>query len=361
MAGIKTKGTIDELFKIAVGKRASDLHLIVGKRPIVRIDGQLQEIENQEPLRPESCQNLIFGILTEEQKNKFLKEKELDLSYEIPDTSRFRVNIHQEKGNLGLVARVVSEQIPSMEDILMPAMAYKLTRLQNGLILVTGPTGCGKSTTLAAMINLIDKERNCHIITLEDPIEFVFNPIKSIIKQRELGRDMLSFASGLKHALRQDPDVLMVGEMRDLETIAATMTLAETGHLVLATLHTINAAQTVDRIIDVFPPYQQGQIRVQLSMSLRGVISQRLLTKKDGGRIAAREIMVNNPAIANLIRENKIAQIKSVIQTSADEGMVTIDQDIKRLYKEDEISQATAIANMLDPRALNGYRRQDEQ
>jgi len=221
------------------------------------------------------------------------------------------------------------------------------------LVLVTGPTGSGKSTTLAAMLNLVNSERNCHIVTLEDPIEFIYSPIKSIIKQRELGSDMLSFAAGLKHTLRQDPNVIMVGEMRDLETIAATMTLAETGHLVLATLHTINAAQTVDRIIDAFPPYQQDQIRVQLSMSLRGIISQRLLVKQGGGRIAAREVLINNPAISNLIRENKIAQIKTVIQTAADVGMNTMDQDLKRLFRQGAISKETAVANMLDPRSLN--------
>jgi len=203
------------------------------------------------------------------------------------------------------------------------------------------------------MLNLVNSERNCHIVTLEDPIEFIYSPIKSIIKQRELGSDMLSFAAGLKHTLRQDPNVIMVGEMRDLETIAATMTLAETGHLVLATLHTINAAQTVDRIIDAFPPYQQDQIRVQLSMSLRGIISQRLLVKQGGGRIAAREVLINNPAISNLIRENKIAQIKTVIQTAADVGMNTMDQDLKRLFRQGAISKETAVANMLDPRSLN--------
>ena len=350
-----TKIKIDELFKIAVESKASDLHLIVGKAPIIRVDGILREIENQEILNKQSCEDIVLSILNEDQKNKFIKEKELDLSYELKDISRFRVNLHQEKGNLGLVARVVSETIPTMEEIMMPEIAYKMARAQDGLILVTGPTGSGKSTTLAAMVDLIDKERNCHIITLEDPIEFIFNPKKSIIKQRELGRDMLTFASGLKHALRQDPDVLMVGEMRDLETIAATMTLAETGHLVLATLHTINAAQTVDRIIDVFPPYQQDQIRVQLSMSLRGVISQRLLQKKDSGRVAAREVMVNNSAVANLIRENKIAQMKSVIQTSAEFGMTTLDQSIKHLFKNGVIEEKTALSNMLDPRELKGF------
>jgi twitching motility protein PilT len=347
-----TSNELGELFKIAVEKKASDLHLVVGQPPIIRIDGRLQIIEKQKPLTNEKVQDLLFSITSETQKDKLNKKRDLDMSYEIPDLARFRINMHHEKGNLGLVARVVTHHIPNMKEIQMPEASYNLARLKDGLILVTGPTGSGKSTTLAAMVNLINTERNIHIVTLEDPIEFIFDPTDSIIKQRELGSDFLDFASGLKHTLRQDPDVIMVGEMRDLETIAATMTLAETGHLVLATLHTINAAQTVDRIIDVFPPYQQDQIRVQLSMSLRGVISQKLLVKDGAGRLASREILINNDAVANLIRENKIAQIKTVIQTSADIGMTTMDQDIKRLFKEGNITQETAVSNMIDPRTL---------
>ena len=347
------QGEMNSLFRIAVESKASDLHLVVGKPPILRIDGNLKEITGHEILTEASAQNFVFSIINEQQKDKFIKERELDLSYEITDYSRFRVNMHWEKGNVGLVARIVASRIPTMEEVLMPQIAYQMARLNDGLILVTGPTGSGKSTTLAAMVNLINTERTCNIVTLEDPIEFIYQPIKSIVKQRELGSDMLTFASGLKHTLRQDPNVIMVGEMRDLETIAATMTLAETGHLVLATLHTINAAQTVDRIIDAFPPYQQDQIRVQLSMSLRGIVSQRLLVKQGGGRIAAREVLINNPAIANLIRENKIAQIKTVIQTAADIGMNTMDQDIKRLFQQNAISKEAAIANMIDPRSLN--------
>ncbi len=344
---------LDELFKIAVDNKASDLHLVVGQAPIIRIDGSLKVVEGREPMTNEAIHDLLFSITSDLQEEKLNKNRDLDMSYEIKDLARFRINMHYEKGNLGLVARVVTHHIPTMDEITMPEAAYNLARLKDGLILVTGPTGSGKSTTLAAMVNLINSERNIHIVTLEDPIEFIFDPSDSIIKQRELGSDVLNFSSGLKHTLRQDPDVIMVGEMRDLETIAATMTLAETGHLVLATLHTINAAQTIDRIIDVFPPYQQDQIRVQLSMSLRGVVSQRLLVKQNGGRVASREIMLNNSAIANLIRENKIAQIKTVIQTSAELGMVTMDQDIKRLYKEGLVSKETATSNMIDPRILN--------
>lgn len=350
---IKNKNQLDKLFKIAVEQKASDLHLIIGKPPIIRIDGELKQITSEPVLTNDNAHALIFGILSPAQQEKFVNERELDMSYEISDFCRFRVNIHWEKGNVGLVARIVASRIPTMEEILMPKIAYQMARAQDGLVLVTGPTGSGKSTTLAAMINLINSERNCHIVTLEDPIEFVYQSVKSIIKQRELGSDIITFASGLKHTLRQDPNVIMVGEMRDLETIAATMTLAETGHLVLATLHTINAAQTVDRIIDAFPPYQQDQIRVQLSMSLHGIISQRLLVKQGGGRIAAREVLVNTPAVSNLIRENKIAQIKTVIQTSADTGMNTMDQDLKRLFQQNAISKEAAVANMIDPRSLN--------
>lgn len=347
-----TSTKLNSLFAIAVEKKASDLHLVAGKPPILRIDGELSPIANQAPLSGEAMRELIFGILSQEQQKKLETERELDLSYEISELSRFRINLHWEKGNLGLVSRIVASDIPTMENIMMPEIAFNLTRLRDGLILVTGPTGCGKSTTLAAMINLVNNERNSHIVTLEDPIEFIYKPIKSIIKQRELGSDMLSFASGLKHALRQDPDVIMVGEMRDLETIATTMTLAETGHLVLATLHTINAAQTVDRIIDAFPPYQQDQVRIQLSLSLRGIVSQRLLPKQGGGRVAMREILINTSAISNLIRENKIAQIRTIIQTSADVGMVSMDQDLKRLLQAKLIDHDTAVANMLDPRSL---------
>ncbi|PIZ81385.1 MAG: type IV pili twitching motility protein PilT, partial [Parcubacteria group bacterium CG_4_10_14_0_2_um_filter_41_6] len=237
---IQDKTKINELFNIAVNNKASDLHLVADQTPILRIDGSLRAIEGQEPLTSENIQQILYPIISEAQKEKLIKERDLDMSYEIEDVARFRINMHWEKGNLGMVARVVTHHIPKMEEIAMPEAAYKLARLKDGLILVTGPTGCGKSTTLAAMINLINSERNCHIVTLEDPIEFIFEPSDSIVKQRELGSDVLSFAAGLKHTLRQDPDVIMVGEMRDLETIAATMTLAETGHLVLATLHTIN-------------------------------------------------------------------------------------------------------------------------
>jgi twitching motility protein PilT len=235
-----------------------------------------------------------------------------------------------------------------MEELNMPDVVYNLTRIPKGLVLLTGPTGCGKSTSLASMVELINNERSAHIITLEDPIEFLFTSKKSIIVQRQLNRDMASFADALKHVVRQDPNVIMVGEMRDLETISTTITLAETGHLVLATLHTYSAAQTIDRIIDVFPPSQQNQVRLQLSISLQGIICQQLLPKIDGGRIAAREILINTPAVSNLIRENKVSQIKTVIQTSADVGMTTMEQSIRQLYKDRLISQEISTQHMLN-------------
>ncbi len=342
-----TNNNIDKIFKIAIEKKSSDVHLIVDKPPILRIDGALQEIESISVIDNKKMEQLILGMLSESQKEKFLKEKELDFSYQIDGEARFRVNAHFEKGNMSLAARIIPSKVPTMADVVMPEIVYELTRLPQGLILVTGPTGCGKSTSLAAMVNLINQERRTNIITLEDPIEYIHDPIKSIIRQRQYGSDFLSFKQALKRILRQDPNVIMVGEMRDLETIAATITVAETGHLVLATLHTLNAAQTVDRIIDIFPPYQQPQVRLQLSMSLRGVISQQLLPGKKGGRVAAREILINTPAVANLIRENKIAQIKTVLQTSADEGMITLDQHLKYLVKQDLVDKEVAAAHMI--------------
>ncbi len=342
---------LESLFTEANRHGASDLHLAVGLPPILRIHGELVPLD-ESPITADRMATLVNGILQPMQQERLERERDLDLSYQIKDGTRFRVNVHFEKEVLGIVARVIPTAIPSLDDLGMPEVIKNLTRLDYGLVLMTGPTGCGKSTTLAAMIRLINEERSVNIITLEDPIEFLFRPVKSIIKQRQLGTDMNSFAEGLKHCLRQDPNVIMVGEMRDLETIATTLTLAETGHLVLATLHTANAAQTIDRIIDVFPPHQQTQVRLQLSFSLRAVISQRLLPRVGGGRLAARELMLNNAAVANQIRENKVAQLKSVIQTSADEGMMTMDQHLKRLLAGGHITQETALAHATSPELL---------
>ncbi len=339
---------INELFKIATEKKASDLHLIVGKPPIIRIDGELKIIPDYPSLKKVEMEQLVFSIITDAQKQKFITEREMDVSYELEGYSRYRINLHFEKDNVGLVARVISNVIPTMEELDLPPIALELISRPQGLILVTGPTGCGKSTTLAAMVQRINDNRFANIITLEDPIEYIYTPNRSIIKQRQLGTDMNSFGNALKHVLRQDPNVIMVGEMRDLETIGATITLAETGHLVLATLHTHNASQTIDRIIDVFPPHQQAQVRLQLSVSLSGIISQKLLPRTGGGRVATREILTNNAAIANLVRENKIPQIKTIIQTSADQGMITMDQHLKLLMEQGLIDEATAMAYSID-------------
>lgn len=349
---VKDTAEIDKYFKEAFYAGASDLHLAAGRPPTLRINGELVELGQFSTLTPQQLEAMVNSILNPPQQELYKKEREMDLSYTIPE-SRFRVNIHWEKGHAGLVARVVSGNIPSMEELGLPPIVHNLIQLRQGLILVTGPTGCGKSTSLAAMIETINNERAEHIVTLEDPIEFIFESKRALIRQRQLYTDFLSFPDALKHVVRQDPNVIMVGEMRDLETVAAALTVAETGHLVFATLHTLNAAQTVDRIVDIFPPYQQDQIRMQLSMVLRGVISQQLLPNKTSGRVAAREIMINVPAVANLIRENKISQLKTVIQTSADIGMRTMDQDIRILYERGAVDLEVARSYMLNPESLD--------
>lgn len=343
------------MFKLAAQKGASDLHMVVGLPPLLRIDGDLNYIEGEKEATEKDMEEIVDELADEEEKKRFFTTKELDLGAEIGNF-RYRINLHFEKNNIGIVARVIPDKMPSLDEIGIPKIIYNLLDLKQGLILLTGPTGCGKSTTLAAMIDYINSTRLCNIITFEDPIEFLFKPKKSVIIQRQLGTDMLSFASGLKHALRQDPNVIMVGEMRDLDTIATTITLAETGHLVLATLHTYNAAQTIDRIIDIFPPHQQNQVRMQLSMTLASVISQRLVSKIDGGRIAAREILINTPAVANMIRENKVAQIKTVLQTNSREGMMSLDQDLQKLYKEKLITKETAQVYMENPETLEKFK-----
>ena len=339
---------INKLLKIAVEKKASDLHLVVGHKPILRIDTEIQPIKDLEEISDLEMKKMVESILTVTQKKKFYEEKELDLSYEINNLGRFRINLFWEKDNIGLVARVINKKIPNLEDLGLGDVVKEMILQNQGLILVTGPTGSGKSTTLAAMINYINENKKASIITLEDPIEYLFPKSQGVIIQRELGSDMRTFAAGLKHVLRQDPDVIMVGEMRDLETIALTLTLAETGHLVLATLHTPNAAQVLDRIVDVFPAYQQEQIRMQFSMVLNGVIAQRLLPKNGGGLVAAREILINTPAVSNIIRENKVPQIKTVLQTSADKGMITMKQSINSLYENDLITEKLASSLLAD-------------
>ena len=345
---------LEELLSKAVKKGASDIHILVGKPPTLRVDGELTRIDSKmETILPNKAEALAFSILTSTQREKFIKDREIDLSYESGDGSRFRVNIHWERGNVGIVARIIPNAPPSMEDIGMPEVVYQFLEKKQGLVLMTGPTGCGKSTSLAAMVDHINHNKAVHIVTLEDPIEFLYQADKSLIRQRQLGEDMLSFRNALKRVLRQDPNVILVGEMRDLESIAATITLAETGHLVLATLHTMNAAQTVDRIIDVFPPYQQPQVRMQLSIFLNGIVSQQLLPRIDGGRVAGREVLVNTPAVANLIRENKLSQLKTTIQTGVEEGMFSMDQNIKQLLSQNMIDREVAVSYMTSPDLLD--------
>ncbi len=337
---------IDALLREAIKAKASDFHLVVGLPALIRVDGELKELSKKSYTNKE-IELLVKEIISDIEFKRFSIERELDFAYEDADHNRFRVNLSWERGSISLSARSIPLNPPSLEEIMMPPIIYDLCKMDRGLVLVTGPTGCGKSTSLAAMVDYINKNRRANIITLEDPIEFIFKSEKSVIRQRQLGTDIISFQSGLVHALRQDPDVIMVGEMRDLATIAATITLAETGHLVFATLHTYSASQTIDRIIDVFPPHQQNQIRSQISITLKGIISQRLLPRqKGGGRVAAREILINTPAVANLIREGKAAQIKSTIQTSAKDSMMTMDNSLKELYSNGLIGKETYEANI---------------
>ncbi len=350
---------IDDLLKEVVRRNASDLHLCVGVPPILRIDGQLYRM-NFQPATPKQTQRLIYEILTDEQIQRFENNLELDFSYSLQDTARFRVNVYKERGCIAAAFRLIPRRIPTIRELELPTILEEIVMRPRGLVLVTGPTGHGKSTTLAAMINHLNNTKSLHIITIEDPIEYLHPHRKCIINQRELGEDTKSFPSALRAALREDPDVILVGEMRDPETIAIAITAAETGHLVLSTLHTNSAAETIDRIIDVFPPNQQPQIRVQLSMNLVAVISQQLLPRAPGaprnpfggGRIAAVEIMIANPAIRNLIREGKTYQIPSIIQTSAAEGMQTMDQALRDLYVRGFITYEDAIARAHNPEEL---------
>jgi twitching motility protein PilT len=346
---------LDDLLRLMLERGGSDLHIAVGSPPGIRQRGELLPIETMPPLSPRDTMEMIFGILSEEQRKRYENELELDFAYSIPGVSRFRANVFQQRNSMGAVFRVIPIDIPTMEDLNLPKVCTYLSERPRGLVLVTGPTGSGKSTTLAAMIDHINETRALHIITLEDPIEFMHRNKKSYVNQREIGEDTHSFAGALRRVLRQDPDVILVGEMRDLETISAAITAAETGHLVLATLHTTGAPETVDRIIDVFPPYQQQQVRMQLSTSLQGVLSQTLLRTTDGrGRVMAMEIMLGVPAIGNLIREGKTHQMETIIQGSGALGMQTLDQSLKALLTAGKVSFEEAIGKAKNPRELAG-------
>jgi len=331
---------IGKYFKEAIKKEASDLHLVAGESAMLRIEGNLQEIDSK-PLKNSELTVACMGLLSKDQQIKYKEEMELDFSYEV-EGARFRVNLHQQEEKIGLAARLIPEEIPTPEDLGFTESMNGMVDILDGLVLVTGPTGCGKSTTIASMIEEINKKRKAHIITIEDPVEFLFKDKESLIEQREVGTDTKSFSSALKHVLRQDPNVILVGEMRDPETISTVLTAAETGHLVFSTLHTPSAAEAVERIVDVFDGAKQKQVLIQLSTVLRAVVSQQLIESKDKGRVAAREVLFNNAAISNLIRENNISQIKSAIQTGAKDGMVSMENSIKQLVKDGWIDKDIA-------------------
>jgi twitching motility protein PilT len=340
---------LKRILEIATREQASDVHFSPGQPPILRIFGTLYPLVKEKRITPEDSKNLAFLMMNESQRQRFLKERDLDFSFDFEGKARFRVNAFFQMGKVSIAMRLIPSKIRTIEELNLPPVLHQFTKAQQGFVLVCGPASHGKSTTLAALIDEINHTRTEHIITIEDPIEYVFEDDRSIIDQREIGEDALSFARALRSALREDPDVIMVGEMRDPETMAIAITAAETGHLVFATLHTNSAPQTIHRIVDSFPPEQQNQVRAQLSGSLLGIISQRLIPRIRGGLIPACEIMINTPAIANLIRENKIHEIPSVIETSAEIGMITLNRSLADLVKRGEISLENALNYSLNP------------
>ncbi|MFB3897378.1 MAG: type IV pilus twitching motility protein PilT [bacterium] len=340
---------IESLLKLAIEKGASDLILTAGSTPVLRINGELTNTDYA-VLTPADTHQLINSILTIEQQEKIKNKKELDFSLGFHQNNRFRINVYYQRGSMACAIRAIPSRIPSFAELGLPHIIASLALRHQGLILITGPTGHGKTTTLAAIIDYINNHRRCHIIAIEDPIEYIHHHLKSVVDQREVNTDTDSFAGALKYVLRQDPDVILIGEMRDLETISAALTAAETGHLVLATLHTNNAPQSIDRIIDVFPPYQQAQVRTQLASSLLAVVAQQLMIREDQkGRIIGVEVMVNTPAIGSLIRENKTHQLHSQMETSMRDGMVTMDRALKELYLQKRISYETAVLHARVP------------
>lgn len=348
---------LQNLLQLVVSSKASDLHLLPGLPPAIRVDGALSYISSLSPMSPESVQSIVFSLLSPEQKDLLIANKELDFSMPYGggvygDLGRFRVNAYYQRGVLGVAFRFLPKVINSIEELHLPRVAHNFAQLRQGFILVTGPTGQGKSTTLASIINEINMSRPAHILTIEDPIEYVYPNGKSIISQREMKTDTHSWTTALRSALREDPDVVLIGEMRDPDTMSAAMTIAETGHLVFSTLHTNSASQSIDRIIDSFPEHQQMQIRTQLSFTLGGIISQRLIPQISGGRIPAVEVLLGTPAVASNIRDGKTHLIDSIIQTSQDVGMITLDMSLSQLVLAGSISLDTAKSYSLHPDEL---------
>ena len=350
--GLQLSGEITELLEMVVKNNASDLHLAAGIPPTLRIDGRLVPIEGKTVLTSEQSQRLILSFMSGEQRERLTQKKEIDFSFGYAGKMRFRVNAFYERNALAAALRSIPSKIKTMEDLNLPPVLEKFALAAQGFVIITGPTGHGKSTTLAAIIDHISRSRAEHIVTIEDPIEYIFSNNKSIIQQREVYSDTLSFARSLRSALREDPNVVLIGEMRDLETIEAGLTIAETGHLVFTTLHTNNAAETADRIIDVFPPHQQQQVRSQLANVLLGVVSQRLIPRVGGGRIPAIEIMLANSAVRNTIREGKTHQLPNIIQTSISEGMINLDKVLADLVSKGEITVDDALTWAIDPKTL---------
>jgi len=344
--------TMSDLFILMHEKNASDIHITAGAPPMLRLDGELLPTPF-EKLTPDMVQTLVFSLMTDAQRQRFEAVNELDFAFGIKGMGRLRMNAYRQRGVIGAAIRSIPGRFKTFDELNLPPVVYEIMKLTKGLILVTGPTGSGKSTTLASMIDYINEHRNYHIITVEDPIEYVHTHKKSIVNQREVGSDTETFGAALRHVLRQDPNVILIGEMRDLETISAALNIAETGHLVFATLHTSDAAQTINRIIDVFPPHQQSQIRVQLSFVLQGVMAQQLLASSSGtGRVLASEVLMANSAVRNLIREQKIEQINTIIQTGGKYGMVTMNQALVDLYKKQRITYQEALTRSSDPEDL---------
>ncbi|MEI6756015.1 MAG: type IV pilus twitching motility protein PilT [bacterium] len=354
---MQSQPKIEVLLEEVIKKKGSDLHLQVGLPPMLRVDGALVPVVGADALDEAAIEVLIFAILDEDQKQILLKDKEFDFSFAFGDIGRFRVNAFHERGNLAAALRLIPNEILTVEQLGLPAVVNKFTEFPRGLVLFTGPTGSGKSTSLAALIHKINQEQTKHIITIEDPIEYTHKSIKSVVVQREVHYDTYSFSAALRSSLRQDPDVVLLGEMRDLETIASAITIAETGHLVFATLHTNSASQSIDRMIDVFPPHQQPQVRAQLSNILMGVISQRLIPAIGGGRIAAAEVLVANPAVRNIIREGKSHQLEAVIQTGAEFGMQSMDKELASLIHQGTITYDEARNYAVDLDELNRLMR----